>query len=82
VSCVLAPILSSKLKKNAPKEKQQWKFMQKYYHKGVFYMDESSVREKEDVRKRDASGATLEDKFNKEMLPQVMQVKNFGRAGR
>lgn len=56
--------------------------MQKYYHKGAFYMDESSVREKQDVRKRDASGATLEDKFNKELLPQVMQVKNFGRAGR
>lgn len=71
-----------KLKKNEPKEKKQLKFMQKYYHKGAFYMDDSSVRDKEDVRKRDASEATLEDKFNKEMLPQVMQVKNFGRAGR
>lgn len=56
--------------------------MQKYYHKGAFYMDDESVRDKEDVRKRDASGATLEDNFNKEMMPTVMQVKNFGRAGR
>lgn len=44
-------------------------------------MDESSV-EKNDVRKRDASGATLEDNFNKEILPTVMQVKNFGKSGR
>lgn len=55
--------------------------MQKYYHKGVFYMDDASVRDKEDVRRREATGATLEDNFNKEMLPAVMQVKNFGRSG-
>lgn len=70
-----------KLKKDVPKEKAKWKFMQKYHHKGVFYVDETSIRDKDDVRKRDVSGATLEDKFNKEMLPKVMQVKNFGRAG-
>ena len=56
--------------------------MQKYYHKGAFYVDDDSIRVKDDVRKRDATDATLEDKFNKEMLPAVMQVKNFGRAGR
>ncbi|RLN87059.1 hypothetical protein BBJ28_00017372 [Nothophytophthora sp. Chile5] len=71
-----------KLRKNEPKEKKKLKFMQKYYHKGAFYVDDDSVRSKDDVRKRDASDATLEDKFNKEMLPEVMQVKNFGRAGR
>ncbi|CAI5728722.1 unnamed protein product [Peronospora destructor] len=72
----------AKLKKNEPKQKQKLKFMQKYYHKGAFYVDDDSVRSKDDVRKRDATEATLEDKFNKEMLPTVMQVKNFGRAGR
>jgi microfibrillar-associated protein 1 len=71
-----------KLKKNAPKEKTKLKFMQKYYHKGVFYMDDDSVRDKDDVRRREATGATLEDKFNKELMPQVMQVKNFGKSGR
>ncbi|KAG1700108.1 hypothetical protein DVH05_011920 [Phytophthora capsici] len=72
----------AKLKKSEPKEKKKLKFMQKYYHKGAFYVDDDSIRTKDDVRKRDATEATLEDKFNKEMLPTVMQVKNFGRAGR
>ncbi|OWZ22920.1 Microfibrillar-associated protein 1 [Phytophthora megakarya] len=72
----------AKLKKNEPKEKKKLKFMQKYYHKGAFYVDDDSIRTKDDVRKRDATEATLEDKFNREMLPAVMQVKNFGRAGR
>nr|CCA18116.1 predicted protein putative [Albugo laibachii Nc14] len=71
-----------KLRKNEPKEKKKWKFLQKYYHKGAFYVDDDSVPKNEDIRKRDTSDATLEDKHNKEILPKVMQVKNFGRAGR
>ena len=31
---------------------------------------------------RDVTSATLEDKFDKTVLPKVMQVKNFGRSGR
>lgn len=65
------------------KEKSKWKFMQKYYHKGVFYMDEASVQSSEqDVRKRDYNEPTLEDKFDKEKLPEVLQVKKFGFRGR
>jgi hypothetical protein len=30
----------------------------------------------------DFSEPTLEDKFDRTILPKVMQVKNFGRAGR
>ena len=65
------------------KDKGKWKFMQKYYHKGAFYMDEESVAKggKDDVRRRAADEATGEDKFNKASLPSVMQVKKFGRAG-
>ena len=55
--------------------------MQKYYHKGVFYMDEESVREG-DVRKNNFNEPTLDDKFDKEKLPAVLQVKNFGKRGR
>lgn len=64
------------------RDKAQWKFMQKYYHKGVFYMDSSSVKDSNDVRKKDYSQPTLEDKVDKEKLPQILQVKNFGKRGR
>ncbi|XP_054271100.1 microfibrillar-associated protein 1 [Macrosteles quadrilineatus] len=57
--------------------KGKYKFMQKYYHRGAFYMDADS-----DLYKRDFSSATLEDHFDKTILPKVMQVKNFGRSGR
>ncbi|XP_071369351.1 microfibrillar-associated protein 1 [Centroberyx affinis] len=57
--------------------KGKYKFLQKYYHRGAFFMDDE-----QDVFKRDFSAPTLEDHFNKTILPKVMQVKNFGRSGR
>lgn len=50
--------------------------MQKYYHRGAFFLDQD-----EDVLKRDVAKPTLEDHFDKASLPKVMQVKNFGRSG-
>lgn len=38
--------------------------------------------EEESTLKRDFAQPTLEDHFDKTVLPKVMQVKDFGRAGR
>mmetsp|Transcript_11363 Transcript_11363/g.34002 ORF Transcript_11363/g.34002 Transcript_11363/m.34002 type:complete len:363 (-) Transcript_11363:113-1201(-) len=65
----------------APKAK--WKFLQKYHHKGAFFMDDETLTgNARDVRNRSTDGATGVDKFDRSKLPAVLQVKDFGFAGR
>ena len=61
---------------NPTGEKSKYNFGQRYYHKGAFYMDDD-----DEIKKRDFNAPTLEDKLDKSALPEVMQVKRFGRSG-
>lgn len=51
-------------------------FLQKYYHRGAFFLDEEN-----ELLTRDVNQPTLEDHFDKRVMPKVMQVKRFGRHG-
>ena len=65
------------------KAKEKWAFMQKYAHRGAFYVDEDSVA-KGDVRERSiAAPSELEAGHDKSQLPAVMQVRGqmFGKKG-
>ena len=69
-----------------PKEGGERAFMQKYYHKGAFFQsvsDHKLAKEEkvEEIYKKDYSAPTGEDKYNKAVLPKVMQRRNFGRRG-
>ncbi|BBG98203.1 microfibrillar-associated protein-related protein [Prunus dulcis] len=72
--------------KAAPRPKQKWRFMQKYYHKGAFFQSEpddyAATVGTDGIYTRDFSSPTGEDKMDKTILPKVMQVKHFGRSGR
>lgn len=64
-------------KQSKDKDRGQFTFMQKYYHKGAFYQDDDN-----EVLNRDYTAPTVDEVRNKDLLPKVMQVKNFGLAGR
>jgi len=70
------------LLKNDPKQqkdKGQFRFLQKYYHKGAFFMND----EGEGVYHRDFTAPTGADKtVDRQLLPKVLQVKKFGLKGR
>jgi len=63
------------------KNRTQYKFLQKYYHKGAFFHDDTKIRKVHEGH--DWAKPTGEDFYtDKSTLPTVMQVKNFGRASR
>jgi len=61
------------------KEKKKWKFMQKYWHKGAYYQtgadDQFQEKDTDGIFARDFSAPTGEDKFDKTILPKVMQAR-------
>lgn len=58
-------------------EKPKYQFLQKYYHKGAFFMDRE-----EQVYQRDYNEPTQSEKYDKLSLPSVMQVRDFGKKSR
>ncbi|EFJ45724.1 hypothetical protein VOLCADRAFT_35700, partial [Volvox carteri f. nagariensis] len=69
----------------ATSPKAKWNFLQKYWHKGAYFQapdDTRGTAGTDDIFRRDFSAPTGIDKFDKSILPKVMQVKNFGRSGR
>lgn len=56
------------------REKGEMGFLQKYYHKGAFHQDD-------EILNRDYTAAT-ESQVDMQMLPKVMQVRDFGKASR
>jgi len=65
--------------KEGVKDRKFMKYLQKYYHKGAFYQEELGDLGKQ----HEWTAPTGEDRYvDKTTLPKVMQVKNFGRAGR
>lgn len=65
-------------RKNAqqPKQRQKQNFLQRYYHKGVYFQDDEELVAKAEVR---AAAPTMDDKFDRSVLPEVMQTKYFGK---
>ena len=62
-------------------EKGQWKYLQKYYHKGAYFQDEdeSGNAKMGAVMQQDFGAATGKDALgDTSAMPAPMQVKNFG----
>lgn len=55
-------------------EREERGFMDKFYHKGAFHQDD-------EILKRRVSGKT-ESAVDVNLLPKIMQVKNFGKVRR
>lgn len=77
-------------KKSSERETGKMRFMQKYYHKGAFYMDEDTIEKSEasqkgklDPRLKDYTTATERDRKDADYLPEVMHRRgqDFGKKG-
>jgi microfibrillar-associated protein 1 len=81
---------AKKSRDEKPKGKQM--FLQKYWHKGAFHQvcSSSTIRvhhpiallQDQDILQRHNFTEATESTMDVSLLPQVMQVKNFGKRGR
>lgn len=62
----------------ADKGKEKWRYLQKYWHKGAYFQENTDdvrgTTGMDSIFTRDFSGPTGEDKFDKTLMPAVMQV--------
>ncbi len=59
--------------------KGKMSYMQKYYHKGAFYQDDTVAAEME---KRDIMGSRFQDSADVELLPQALQMRDMTKIGK
>ncbi|CAO2837858.1 unnamed protein product [Amaranthus hypochondriacus] len=71
---------------NTTTQKQKMRFMRKYFHKGTFFQpksdDRAGIAPGNDMFRRDFSAPTGDDKLNRTIFPEVMQVNHFVKSGR
>lgn len=66
-----------KMEEWASQTNSEYKFLQKYYHKGAFYQEEHK-----EILSRDYAQATGADRNDRDVLPEMLQVKDFGKKGK
>ena len=54
-------------------------YMQKYYHKGAFFQDDSKA---EGLDRRDIMGSRFADDVDRELLPQALQMRDMTKLGK
>merc|ERR1719362_2207990 len=74
-----------KRQKQYPQQEKYIPYGQRYYHRGVFYMDDDTLAEDpQDIRhkaKEYSMVPTFTDKADRSKMPEVMKVKKFGFQG-
>ena len=69
------------------KQKKNYGFLQKYYHRGAFFQTEAEWKGEAAplaglAAEMDFSAPTGADRVDKSKLPEVLQVKDFGKRGK
>jgi len=74
----------AEMKRKPEKSRHRMKFLQKYFHKGAFFVGDDKIVDQK-LLNRNLNAAVGTDKwmnFDDTSLPDVLRVKNFGLASR